>query len=96
MTAINMIEGMYLELIVRENPFINTENIAEGDGVDHLVHRPGNVSVRKPKGFFFAKLCVRLSDLCGLACLSRFTAKSAKDFAKNAKETDPTTGSVSN
>jgi hypothetical protein len=38
---------------------------------------------------FFAKLCVRLGDLCGFALSSSFTAKYAKDFAKSAKQTAP-------
>ena len=35
---------------------------------------------------FSAKLSVWLSDLCGFACLSTFTAKYAKDFAKIANK----------
>jgi hypothetical protein len=38
---------------------------------------------------FFAKLCVRLGDLCGFAWSSSLTAKYAKDFAKSAKQTAP-------
>jgi hypothetical protein len=33
----------------------------------------------------FAKLCVRLGDLCGFALSSSLTAKYAKDFAKKRK-----------
>jgi hypothetical protein len=43
----------------------------------------------KTETIFFAKLCVRLGDLCGFALSSSFTAKYAKDFAKSAKQTAP-------
>jgi hypothetical protein len=38
---------------------------------------------------FFAKLCVRLGELCGFALSSSLTAKYAKDFARSAKQTAP-------
>jgi ankyrin repeat protein len=40
-----------------------------------------------PASVFFAKLCVRFCDLCGSAFSYILTAKYAKDFAKNAKQT---------
>jgi len=43
----------------------------------------------KPKAFSLRNFASGLSELCGFACLSRLTAKYAKDFAKDAKQTDP-------